>query len=218
MNLNFKYFTLFFSLSPVVFYISGYFYYSAYLDVFGLEETYLPLEFSQMLFNSFLPSYQSIGVSFALYISLFLILSLWLIVYFYFIQPKVANMTDFLIRILSAMNLNKEQNKKIILSIDSAMGKYRYVSMYNLLAIFCLISIQLIWSYFLGDTMGSNRLRDYKENNTYQFQLNDKKISIITCSNLTQLCGVYNINSKSIEIDTIAALNGAVLLKDNAKI
>lgn len=211
-----KHLAIFISISPAIFYVGGYFYYSGYLSIFGLEETLLPLEVSQMLLQFFIPAYKSIWISLIVYVALFAASLLGIVLYFYFVLPKLVlhpkyiQAKNFFMRQIKRIFSDESKNQQIKRGIGSLIEQTAFYSTYNLFLTGGVITWLFIICNYYGCKTGRETLENFQQKNAVQLQLNGKNIGIIGCSSLTQLCGVYNYDSGSVEIDKMSSLHGAM--------
>ena len=208
------------SIITALLYTFGYFYYEAYLYELGLDITYLYLDLTQTIFKALEPSVRFMSnATLNFFATIGLLVLYWLISHISFFNKINRLIVKSIARLFIAGHSKYHSMRtKPVLNLDALLKRIYVGHAFNVFVIVMLLALGVFFSKECGRNLGKQTLANFQNNHAPKFRIDNKTIGIIACSDVTQLCGVYNYEQQSIEIDTIAALNGAVLLKDNAKI
>ncbi len=209
MNQLFKYLAVIIPFITAMVYVNGYVYYNSYLAVFGLKETLLPLETAKVFLYFFNLAIPIIMLSLFFCLIAAIIVRLFHLFCLNFILLKIIPYikTNFFLNRTKRASSSTIKKRNSQMTFDPSVNK----SARNLSIAFVLIPFSSIIANYYGFEAGAAKLKSFQQNvHPIEFQLNNKNVGIIACSSLTQLCGVYNHDSHSVELDKISSLHGAV--------
>lgn len=186
-------------------YILGQSYYGAWLRTLGLSSSFLVKDTPQILQMGFAPFY-----TYGLWAILALIPIVYLLMFCarllfkllaYILRIKAPSFYNAVVDSFNSPSETAEQDKS---QPDEQFRLFDFI-VTNLFFVFLAAVLYEILGTWRAETV----LEDLVERENTVYELENKSITIVVCSNVTSLCAVYNYETEAIEIINMSDLAGA---------